>query len=343
MSRDHGGDMDRAIARFGGAAEGWIDLSTGINRQPYPVPPLAARVWQDLPRAADLARLTASAAQLYGIAPDHVLPLSGAQAAIQLYPRLGQPGRARVLGPTYNEHAGALVAQGWQVETVRDPAHLVGADLAVVVNPNNPDGRCWRPADLRALMPSVGRLIVDESFADPVPEMSIAGEAGGQVPAGQGGLIVLRSFGKFWGLAGLRLGFLLAAPQDVARLSALAGPWAVSGPACAIGALALADVGWQTATTARLSAETARLDALAARAGWTLIGGTPLFRTYATPDAAGAQGHLAKARIWSRIFPYSPTWIRLGLPGPDFTGSDGAATNSEWARLEAALAGAPKG
>ena len=327
MSRDHGGDMDRAIARFGGAAGDWIDLSTGINRQPYPVPPLDARLWQDLPRAADLARLTASAARLYGVDPDHVLPLSGAQAAIQLYPRLGQPGRARVLGPTYNEHAGALAAQGWQVETVFDPAELAGSDLAVVVNPNNPDGRLWRPQDLRALAGSVGRLIVDESFADPVPQVSLAAYAG------QGGLIILRSFGKFWGLAGLRLGFLLAAPQDVARLSALAGPWSVSGPACAVGALALADVDWQTATTARLTAEMVRLDGMAARAGWPLVGGAHLFRTYATPDAGAAQTHLAQARIWSRIFPYSPTWIRLGLPGME----------SEWTRLEAALVAAPKG
>ena len=327
MSRDHGGDMDRAMARFGGAEGDWIDLSTGINRQPYPLPPLAPPLWQDLPRAADLARLTASAARLYGVAPDHVLPLSGAQAAIQLYPRLGQPGRARVLGPTYNEHAGALVSQGWQVETVLDPAQLVGADLAVVVNPNNPDGRCWRPEDLRALAMSVGRLIVDESFADAVPQVSVSADAG------QGGLIILRSFGKFWGLAGLRLGFLLGSPDDVAQMSGLAGPWSVSGPACAIGALALADKDWQTATIARLTDETARLDALAARAGWPLVGGAHLFRTYVTPNAGAAQTHLAKARIWSRIFPYSPTWIRLGLPG----------TKSEWARLEAALVAAPKG
>ena len=333
MSRDHGGDMDRAMTRFGGTAGEWIDLSTGINRQPYPLPALAPQLWQDLPRAADLARLTASAAGLYGVAADHVLPLSGAQAAIQLYPRLGQPGRARVLGPTYNEHAGALAAQGWQVETVFDPAELAGSDLAVVVNPNNPDGRLWRPQDLRALAGSVGRLIVDESFADPVPQVSLAAHAGQVAQVGRGGLIILRSFGKFWGLAGLRLGFLLASPDDVARLSGLAGPWSVSGPACAIGALALADAAWQTATTARLTTETARLDAMAARAGWPLVGGAHLFRTYATPEAGAAQNHLAQDRIWSRIFPYSSTWIRLGLPG----------TEPEWDRLEAALVDTPKG
>lgn len=321
MSRDHGGDMDRAMARFGGAPGRWIDLSTGINRQPYPVPDLPARLWADLPRDADQLGLRAAAAGLYGVPQDQILPVAGAQAAIQLYPRLGQPGRARVLGPTYNEHAGSLSAQGWQVQTVFDPADLAGADLAVVVNPNNPDGRHWTGADLRALAQKVGRLIVDESFADPVPERSVAAHAG------QNGMIVLRSFGKFWGLAGVRLGFVLASQDDVAQIAGLSGPWAVSGPACAIGAAALADRDWQAATIARLCAEAQRLDAMAGAAGWTLVGGTALFRTYATPDAEAAQDHLARAQIWSRIFPYSARWIRLGLPG----------SLAEWDRLGRAL------
>lgn len=321
MTRDHGGDLDRAMAHFGGAPEDWIDLSTGINRQPYPIPTLAPRLWRDLPRAADMAALKAAAARAYGLSADQILPLSGAQAAIQAYPRLDRPGLARIIGPTYNEHAGALVTLGWRVETVSDLAGLAGADLAVVVNPNNPDGRFWGPEALLDASRGVGRLIVDESFADPVPNLSLAGKAG------QGGLIVLRSFGKFWGLAGLRLGFLLGSADDVARVAALCGPWAVSGPACAIGAAALDDGAWRVATIARLAIEATRLDALAAMAGWSLVGGAHLFRTYATPDAGQAQSQLARARIWSRIFPYSAHWIRLGLPG----------TAQEWARLEAAL------
>ena len=78
---------------------------------------------------------------------------------------------------------------------------------------------------------------------------------------------------------------------------------------------------------ARLTHDAARMDALAARAGWRLIGGTPLFRTYATPDAAEAQERLARRRIWSRMFPYSGEWLRLGLAG----------TEAEWRRLGAAL------
>ena len=138
---------------------------------------------------------------------------------------------------------------------------------------------------------------------------------------------MLRSFGKFYGLPGLRLGFALGPPSEIEALAALAGPWPVSGPALALGAAALADTAWAAATRARLAAEAPRLDALAARAGWGLVGGTDLFRTYDTPDAALARDRLAHHRIWSRAFPWSPRWLRLGLPGDA----------GEWRRLAAAF------
>ncbi|WP_420023388.1 threonine-phosphate decarboxylase CobD [Cereibacter azotoformans] len=318
--RDHGGNLDSAAALFGGAVADWLDLSTGINRVPYPMPPLPPRALTALPDAAAEARLLASARIAYRTeAP--MLPLAGAQAAIQLVPRLAPAGRARILGPTYNEHAASLRASGWQVEEVGDLEALAGADLAVLVHPNNPDGRRHAPHSLRALLPRVGRLLVDESFADPLPELSLAPEAG--VP----GLLVLRSFGKFYGLAGLRLGFVLGSALDVAALARMAGPWAVSGPALAAGEVALSDRDWARATTGRLAAEGPRLDALAARMGWRLAGGAHLFRLYETEDARTAQEHLARARIWSRIFPWSDRLIRLGLPGGE----------AEWAHLDAAL------
>lgn len=317
--RDHGGNLDAARARFGGTD--WIDLSTGINREPYPLPPLPPEAWTALPTAPAKAALLAAAQAAFGTAAPGVA-LAGAQAAIQMLPRLGPPGRARVLAPTYNEHAAQLRAAGWQVEEVARLTDLAGADLAVVVNPNNPDGQTHTPADLLALSGAVGRLVVDESFADPVPGLSVAAQAG------TNGLTVLRSFGKFWGLAGVRLGFVFADAATIAALEAAAGPWPVSGPALEIGRIALADAPWRAATIARLEAEALRLDALAQGAGWSLVGGTALFRTYATPGAPAAQEGLARERIWSRIFPWSPTWLRLGLPG-------GAA---EWGRLSAALA-----
>jgi len=320
--RDHGGDLDRARASYGGT--GWIDLSTGINRLAYPVADVPLRAWQALPTAADIARLETAAARAYGTTAP-VVALAGAQAAIQLVPRLAARGCAAVLAPSYNEHAAALAAQGWTVIAAPDLAAMEGADLAVVVNPNNPDGRRWPPEVLAELSRKVGRLVVDESFADAEEGLSLAPALDTLAER----VVILRSFGKFYGLAGLRLGFALAGPGTAAQIRALAGPWAVGGPAIAIGATALADTGWQAATAARLHADAARMSALVMdRRGWATVGATALFTTIATGDAAAAQTHLARAQIWSRVFPYSADWLRLGRPG----------SSAEWDRLDAALA-----
>jgi len=317
---DHGGNLDVAVKRFGGSLDDWIDLSTGINRRPYPVGGLQSRSWSGLPSRSDIESLHEAARQAYGTAAP-VLATAGAQAAIQLLPRLAPRGRARILAPTYNEYAAILNAAGWSVEEVAGPEAQAGADLAIVVNPNNPDGRRHDPAKFLALLPTVGRLVVDESFADAVPGLSLASEAG------RPGLIVLRSFGKFYGLAGLRLGFVLGNEADVAAFDGMLGPWPVSGAAIEIGRRALLDRNWASETIARLSREAMRLDNLAKDVGWRLIGGTPLFRLYDAGDARAAQARLAGARIWSRIFKDAPGWLRLGLPGSD----------EEWARLAAAL------
>ncbi len=318
--RDHGGNLDDAIARHGGS--GWLDLSTGINPVAYPLPPLPDRAWAALPTRAEMAALEATARRAYAT-PAEAVAFAGAQAAIQSVPHVAPPGRALVLAPTYNEHAGSLRAAGRAVTETAELADLAGAAVAILVNPNNPDGRRHDPAEIARLAPRVGLLVVDESFADADPALSLASRLDG-LP----NVAVLRSFGKFYGLAGLRLGFVLAAPPLAARFRAAAGPWPVSGPAILAGTAALADTAWQRATTERLAADAARLDALAGAAGWTLVGGTTLFRTYDTDDAAAAQDRLACHRIWSRIFPYSSRWIRLGLPGK----ADG------WRRLAAALA-----
>ena len=317
---DHGGNLDVAVKRFGGSLDDWIDLSTGINRRPYPVGELQSRSWSALPSRSDIESLHEAARQAYGTAAP-VLATAGAQAAIQLLPRLAPRGQAKILAPTYNEYAAILNAAGWSVEEVAGPEALAGADLAIVVNPNNPDGRRHDPAKFLALLPTVGRLVVDESFADAVPGLSLASEAG------RPGLIVLRSFGKFYGLAGLRLGFVLGNEADVAAFDGMLGPWPVSGAAIEIGRRALLDRNWASETIARLSREAMRLDNLAKDVGWRLIGGTPLFRLYDAGDARAAQARLAGARIWSRIFKDAPGWLRLGLPGSD----------EEWARLAAAL------
>jgi cobalamin biosynthesis protein CobC len=281
---------------------------------------LPKQAWTALPTRAATAELLAAAGAAYrSQAP--MLALPGAQAAIQMIPRLSAPARARILAPTYNEYANALRAAGWQVDEVTTLSALEGADLAVVVNPNNPDGRSHGRQHLVQLAGQVGRLVVDESFADSRPDLSLADEAA------RARLIVLRSFGKFYGLAGVRLGFVLGSDADISVLAELAGPWPVSGPAIAIGMAALSDRGWAEATVARLRVDASRLDGLAQSAGWVLVGGTELFRLYDTADAVTAQDRLARKQIWTRRFAGSDRWLRLGLPGPAI----------EWDRLSRAL------
>lgn len=319
--REHGGNLDLAQQRFGGRAEDWIDLSTGINRLPYPVGEIDAHHWQALPSRSEIEALHQAAQYAYRTTAP-IVAMGGAQAAIQLLPQLAPRGRAHILTPTYNEYAPVLSAAGWEVEEVGALDALAGANLAVVVNPNNPDGRSYSPRDLLALLPRVSHLVIDESFVDAVPALSLASEAG------RPGLLILRSFGKFYGLAGLRLGFAIGHADDIGKLASASGPWPVSGAAIAIGRRALRDDPWAKATSARLARDCHRLDEMAQGQGWRLVGGAPLFRLYETPDARAAQEKLARSQIWSRVFAQKPTWLRLGLPGFE----------AEWSRLGEVLA-----
>jgi cobalamin biosynthetic protein CobC len=218
------------------------------------------------------------------------------------------------------------------VTEVGDVDQLKGADLAVVVNPNNPDGRVVVKDALLAvaedLRPRGGLLMVDEAFMDVAPAGASLGDE-----VGRGNIVVLRSFGKFFGLAGLRLGFALAAPDITARLNASLGPWAVAGPAITIGETALADIAWAEATRARLAREAGSLDAVLTEAGLDLVGGTSLFRLVRTPAASDLFHHLGRAGILVRRFADQPTWLRFGLP----------ASVEAWHRLRAVLAAFPDG
>lgn len=236
------------------------------------------------------------------------------------------PGLARVVGPTYAEHARALSLAGHVVESVRDLATLAEAGLGVVVNPNNPDGRVFAREDLLALAARQrevgGMLIVDEAFMDVGPrEESLAGDVRDE------NIVVLRSFGKFFGLAGLRLSFALAEANIAARLRAILGPWPLSGPALAIGAHALSDSDWMDDTRRALTTASARLDAGLKAANLARVGGTPLFTLIAHDDAPQVFDRLGRAGIVVRRFAEEPMWLRFGLPGPE----------ADWQRLEAAL------
>ena len=313
MTTEHGGNLDKAVARFGGKRAQWLDLSTGINPHPYPLPPLDNTVWTALPDKQLTEALEMAAAKRYRTTRP-VLCLAGAQQAIQIYPLLcadkGTRLSAYVLHPSYNEHEHQLVQQGWQVTRKTQAVQLSGADLAVVVNPNNPDGRSVPPRQLLALADSVGFLVIDESFCDPVPHLSVCPH----LTAAHDNVLVLRSFGKFYGLAGVRLGFAIGAQTLLDKMADWMGSWAVSGPALAIGKVALGDEIWAIRMTEQLVDHANQLDELASLAGWHTIGGTSLFRLYQMTDAYHWQEHLARQHIWTRAFSYNDRWLRLGLP-----------------------------
>ncbi len=322
----HGGDLGAARALFPGAPEPFIDLSTGINPLAYPLPPLDPAGFARLPAPAAAERLAAIAAAAYGApSPAHVVASPGVQILLPLVAALARPGRAAVLAPTYAEHARVAALAGHDVREVPTIGDLVGADLAVIVNPNNPDG--WLIARDVLLMLAEelapGLLVVDEAFIDAAPlGQSLATDLT------RPNLVVLRSFGKFFGLAGVRLGFAVAVPEIARRLRAALGPWAVSGPALAIGTAALADAAWIAATRTRLAADAQRLDGLLVGAGLDVAGGTSLFRLVRTAAAAELFDRLGRAGIFVRRFAEQAAWLRFGLPG----------TEPEWQRLAAALA-----
>ena len=321
--------MAAATARWGQPEEGWLDLSTGINPHPYPLPPLTAETWTRLPDAADELALRHAAAARYGaVDADGILAAPGTSALIQALPRTRTPSEVVILAPTYGEHAAAWSIAGHRVRSATDLTAIGDARQVVVVNPNNPDGRLVPPAELKILASRLtdkgGLVVVDEAFADGVAGASVLPDLG-EIPEG---LVVLRSFGKFYGLAGLRLGFAVAAPSRLATLAAQFGPWAVAGPALAIGRQALSDDAWVNATGRQLIEAAARLDRLLAEAGLTVLGGTPLFRLAAHTDAHALWHRLGAAGILVRAFPDRPTLLRFGLP----------AEEAGWARLERVFA-----
>ncbi|CAN5823439.1 threonine-phosphate decarboxylase CobD [soil metagenome] len=284
----------------------WIDLSTGINPRPYPVGTVPREAWSRLPSHEAEQALLEAAATRYGGDAGAIVAAPGTQALIQILPRLVGRSKVAIVGPTYGEHELCWRSHDHEVAVVPTLADAAGADVVVVVNPDNPTGRLIAPRDLHAVKARL--LVVDEAFIDFDPaDASLAGH----LPENA---VVLRSFGKTYGLAGLRLGFALAPPPLVARLRDTLGPWAVSGPALEIGRRALADQAWLQATADRLRVDGRKTDALLVAAGFTLAGGTSLFRLVRHEQAPLMVERLARRGIHVRAFADRPTSLRFGLP-----------------------------
>lgn len=315
--RHHGGNLSAAVATTGRPRPQWLDLSTGINPRSYPIPAIADDAWTRLPEPAEQAALLAAARKAYDVAEAaDIVASPGTQALIQWLPLLRSRGRVGIVGPTYGEHAVAWRRAGHVVEDLASlpaPDDETAPEVLVVVNPNNPNGRRHDPRALLALAEAQaargGWLVVDEAFADVAPEVSLCGRAGGD------GLVILRSPGKFYGLAGLRLGFAVTSPDVARRLMENLGPWAVAGPALTVGRAALNDLEWRDAMRDWLGQQAQAVDAILRDAGLTVLGGTSLFRLVDTSDAAMVFERLAGAGILSRPFSYARGMVALGLAG----------------------------
>ena len=281
----------------------------------------AESVWQRLPSRADADALLAAARKTYGV-PDgaDIAAASGTQALIQWLPYLAAPGPVAIVGPTYSEHAAAWRNAGHPVIAIDHLAACPESAVhAVVVNPNNPDGRVTDRAALMRIAAQLkgrgGWLVVDEAFADIDPAISAV------ALCPDWPVVILRSFGKFYGLAGLRLGFAIGAPDVIARITAALGPWPCSGPALLIGAAALGDQPWADRTRGALEQQARKLDEVLVKSGFTIAGGTSLFRLARHPDALKLHAALARRQIWCRRFDWADDLLRFGLPA-DAAGLD---------------------
>ena len=321
---EHGGRIDSAQTLYPDAPRPWLDLSTGINPVAWEPPTDLAIDLRSLPSPAALARLEAVAAGYFGTDPARVVALPGTEIGLRLLADLDLPAPARHVAPAYATHAAAFPAA---IPADRLDAEAQMGGTILLANPNNPDGRFLSPQDLAARLADLRRnqgwLVIDEAFADANPGASVIPHIMEEDPA-----ITLRSFGKFFGLAGVRLGFLIAPEAMVTRVRARVGSWPISAPALAIGTAAYADTAWIAATRQSLAARAAALDGVLARHGVTATGASPLFRLVSTPDANTLFEKLNRAGILTRPFAYAPAWLRFGVP------ADAAAL----ARLDTALA-----
>lgn len=310
--RDHGGGLDAAINHYGGERGGWLDLSTGINPNPYPIPDIPPHFWRVLPDEQAKADLIAAAKLFWGVPEGAVVvPAAGVSALIAVLPSLADASDVSILGPTYNEFAAAFSGQDWAIQDA--------APVQVRIHPNNPDGRLFSRDEITDTHDQL--TIIDESFGDICPENSLIDLA---IKPNH---IILKGTGKFWGLAGLRLGFAITTPELADAITQRLGPWNTSGPAQFVGRRMLSDMRWVENTRVELSIMSQALDGVLTQNGHKVLGGTDLFRLVETSDAKALSEHLCHNHILTRIFPYSETWVRFGLP----------ANTSDLARLNDAL------
>lgn len=311
----HGGALDKAIAQYGGEVQNWLDLSTGINPYHYPIKGISLKSYTQLPQQADLAKLIDVARHAYNCEKGEVLVGNGTQILIENLPKIFAKSTIAILAPTYEEHAKNWQKNGHKVVLTDDIETAKTADHLLIVNPNNPTGKLFTRAELMALhayfAKKNGYLIVDEAFIDCQPEFSLAGKAGIE------NLIILRSFGKFYGLAGVRIGFLLSSKNIVARMQAGFGLWGIAGCSMQLATKALLDDVWQQKMCLTLQVEMQEMQEILLQNGFKTIGSTALFCLVKMPNTAISAykyyEKLCESHILSRKFEADDTILRFGL------------------------------
>ena len=309
----HGGDLDQARLRWPHFCGEWLDLSTGINPWPYALPHIPSSIWARLPDPYLEQNFHQAARSHYGANPaTMILPIPGSGSVIRALPLTRPTGNVAILGPTYGEHETAWREAGHNIQCVTSLAAASGADTIVIVTPNNPDGKTIAPGTLRDFATANPKtlMLVDQAFGETIPQLSL-------IPTLPSNALVITSFGKFFGLAGLRLGTIFGASDLLSPLAARMGPWPVSGPALFIGAHALNDAEWITATRQHLEDQSHQLDELLIAAQLNILGGTSLFRLIQHSNALDLWHHLGRYGILTRAFSYNTEWLRLGLPADE--------------------------
>ena len=302
----HGGDIDLAIKKYGGQRKDWIDLSTGINRTSYPWQESVKVHLRDLPGNKLLMSLEEVASRAYKIAVGtEIVAISGAQQIINLLPtHLNKYSSVAILGPTYNEYEKAFKSSNLRTNTVAEISNLSCNDIAIIVNPNNPTGKVITEEELEDLSKKVEILIIDESFK----------MFSSRKTQNLDNLIQINSLGKFFGLAGVRLGFVSGPSDFIKSVRKMLGPWPISSLAAEIGLVALSDKIWISQMEKILLAGSTALHAACNSKNWRLVGKTNLFHTYATSNCFEVEEQFAAHGIWVRTFDYSETWVRIGIP-----------------------------
>jgi L-threonine-O-3-phosphate decarboxylase len=325
---EHGGGLIAAARKYKRPLHEWLDLSTGINPIPYVVPEIPAEIWRRLPQDND--ELLEAASAYFGTAA--LLAVSGSQAAIQLIPHLFERSRVGLMLPSYNEHKHAWIQAGHEIVEIQSNSSIsaqcsqLQLDVLLLCNPNNPTGDL---IDLQTIEECLsimkkkqGTVLVDEAFMDSTPEKSVLP----LLEQYQDNLIVLRSLGKFFGLAGARVGFVAASTQILSALTEKLGPWTISGPSRFVACHALRNTQWQESNRHFLKTTAKKLLDELASAKLPADGYTDYFAWVKHRNARQLHEMLCQAGIFTRYFA-EPASIRFGLP----------ATATESLRLRAEL------